>query len=337
MRSIKITLIIILIILVTAITGCSERARDMEQVSENERIIIRFSHVVAENTPKGLAAKRFARLIQERTNGRVEVQVYPNSNLYKDGEELKALLENNVQMIAPATAKLTTMFPQWQVFDLPFLFNDYKDVHSAMDGVVGEELFKVLEERNILGLAMWDNGFKQMSATHPLENIEDFRGLSFRIMPSKVLENQFSRLGAYTKVLPFNEVYRALQVGEVDGAENPLSNFFTKKFHQVQPYLTISNHGYVGYAVLTNKTFWDSIPEGIQTIIQETMKEVTEWERAEAERQNVMVLSDLQKMNITKIHYLKPQEKMRWREILKPVYADFTDQIGQNILNGIEN
>lgn len=322
------------IMLVFFMGGCTDRARDMEQVSKNERIIIRFSHVVAESTPKGKAAKRFAQLVHERTNGRVEVQVYPNSTLYKDGEEFKALLENNVQIIAPATAKLTKMFPQWQVFDLPFIFDSYDEVHRAMDGQVGKRLFALLEQRNVLGLAMWDNGFKQMSATRPLKSVADFKGLTFRIMPSLVLARQFELLGAETKELPFNEVYGALQEGEVDGAENPLSNFYTKKFHQVQSHLTISNHGYLGYAVLTNKTFWNSLPEDVKRVLEETMKEVTRWERQEAQRLNDQVLEELKKSREINIHYLTDKEKQQWQEALHPIYREYAD-IGGELLREI--
>ncbi|WP_366924003.1 TRAP transporter substrate-binding protein [Metallumcola ferriviriculae] len=326
---------LVLLLSMFVISGCTERAKDLEQVSANKRIVIRFSHVVAESTPKGLAAKRFAYLVHQRTGGRVEVQVYPNSTLYKDGEEFKALTENNVQMIAPATAKLTDIFPQWQIFDLPFLFENYAEVHNAMDGEVGQKLFDVLEEKNVKGLAMWDNGFKQMSANQPLHTVEDFRGLSFRIMPSKMLARQFQRLGANVKELPFSEVYRALQWGEVNGAENPLSNFYTKKFHQVQSDVTISNHGYLGYAVMTNKTFWNSLPEDIRKIIKDTLEEVTMWERKEAQRQNQQFLTRLENTKDITIHHLTQQEKLQWKAALYPLRQEFTPEIGEELLESI--
>ncbi len=331
----KLFWLAVILLTMVLLGGCTERARDLEQVSTDKRIIIRFSHVVAESTPKGLAAKRFAHLVNERTNGRVEVQVYPNSTLYKDGEEFKALMENNVQMIAPATAKLTGIFPQWQIFDLPFVFDSYADVHRAMDGEVGKQLFKVLAKKNVMGLAMWDNGFKQMSANRPLRALEDFRGLTFRIMPSAVLARQFQRLGANVKELPFSEVYRALQQGEVDGAENPLSNFYTKKFHQVQSDLTISNHGYLGYVVLTNQSFWDSLPEDIKKILEDTLKEVTLWERKEAQRQNQQVLTKLKNTRGIKIHYLTGGQTRQWKEILLPIQQEFAGEIGEDLLEKI--
>ncbi|MFZ5944792.1 MAG: DctP family TRAP transporter solute-binding subunit [Bacillota bacterium] len=311
--------------------GCSERALDLEQISKDERIIIRFSHVVSESSPKGKAAKLFANLVQERTGSKVEVQVYPNSTLFNDGEEIKALLENKVQIIAPATAKLTEMYPQWQVFDFPFLFNNVVQAHKVMDGELGQKLFKIMEEQNILGLAMWDSGFKQISAVIPIKKSEDFRGLTFRTMPSPVLKSQFELLGANVMELPFSDVYSALQRGQVNGSENPLSNFYSKKFYRVQPYLTISNHGYMAYAVITNAQFWNSLPDDLRIILEQTLQEVTLWEREEAQRQNEEVMKLLEETGTT-IYYLPQEEKERWKLKLSQIYSMYVDEHNMGLI-----
>ncbi|KJS86698.1 MAG: C4-dicarboxylate ABC transporter [Peptococcaceae bacterium BICA1-8] len=323
--------VILLSCLLISIVGCANRAKDLEQISEDDRIILRFSHVVAEASPKGKAAKLFAQLVQERTNGKVEVQVYPNSTLYKDGEEIKALLDNNVQIIAPATAKLTEMYPQWQVFDLPFLFDNYNQAHQVMDGELGQRLFEIMEKDNIMGLAMWDSGFKQISAVHSIKEVEDFYGLTFRTMPSPVLKRQFELLGANIKELPFSEVYSALQTKVVDASENPLSNFYSKKFYRVQPYLTMSNHGYMAYTVLTNASFWNSLPDEIRTILEETLKEVTLWEREEAQKQNAEVEKLLEETGTT-IYYLTDDQKEEWKRVLRPIYEMYIDETSKELI-----
>jgi C4-dicarboxylate-binding protein DctP len=322
-----------LVLLLSSLSGgCTPRALDMEQVSPKERIVLKFSHVVAETTPKGMAAKRFALLVHQRTQGRIEVQVYPDSRLYKEGEELKALQEGSIQMIAPATANLTAMFPQWQVFDLPFLFTDYAQVHRAMDSEAARKLFSTLQTRNMLGLTMWDNGFKQMVAKKSLVNVVDFQGLRFRIMPSRVLEAQFNQLGAQTTVLPFGEVYAALEAQTIDGAENTFSNIYSKKFYQVQPYLTISNHGYLGYIVLANAPFWHNLPPDLREILEQTLQEVTVWEREIASRQNYQDFESILQAATTKIHILTPEEKNAWEKALMPVYQKFQATVGEDLI-----
>ncbi|NLC77551.1 MAG: TRAP transporter substrate-binding protein [Clostridia bacterium] len=323
----------LLAIILLLVTGCHERATDLEQVSYEDRIVIKFSHVVAESTPKGQAANRFAALVKERTGGRVEVQVYPNSVLYKDGEEMEALSKGQVQMIAPATAKVAERYPLWQIFDLPFLFFSEEEVHRVMDGEVGRQLFQMLEQHRVKAIAMWDNGFKQITTTVPLRQLEDFKGIKFRVMPgSGVREGQFRRLGAETVPLGFNEVYKALEEGMVQGTENSASNIYSKKFYELQPYLTISNHGYLGYVVLVNASFWDSLPEDIKVIIEETMEEVTHWQREVATKQNAADLEAILKTGKVEAWWLTPEEKERWRQMMMPVYRDFENLGGSRLL-----
>lgn len=314
-----------------ALGGCNPRVIDKEQVSPNQRLVIRFSHVVAENTPKGKAAQHFADLVNQHLGDKIEVQVYPNSSLYKDGEEIQALVENKVQMIAPAMSKLTEWFPQWQLFDLPFLFASYDQVHQAMDGPVGERLRQLLPSRGLMALALWDNGFKGMSANRPLRRPEDFRGLTFRIMPSPALKLQFQKLGAKTLPLPFSEVYSALESGQAQGAENPPSNFYSKGFYQLQPYFTVSNHGYLGYMVLVNAKFWQGLPQDIRAQLEAIMAEVTAWERQMAAEENQKALEAMKKAG-TRLIYLSPQEEQAWRQALQPIYQELAPVIGSDLI-----
>jgi C4-dicarboxylate-binding protein DctP len=223
-------------------------------------LVIKFSHVVANDTPKGKASEFFAKRAGELTGGKVKVEVYANSTLYKDKEEMEALQIGAVQMLAPSLAKFGPLGArEFEVFDLPFIFDNADDLHKITTGAVGKQLFAKLETRGVTGLASWDNGFKSFSANKPLKTADDFKGLKMRIQSSKVLEAQMRAVGALPQVMAFSEVYQALQTGVVDGTENPHSNLLTQKMHDVQKHMTVSDHGLLGYAVITNKKFWDGL------------------------------------------------------------------------------
>src|ERR1700754_1197059 len=233
--------------------------------SAQSPIIIKFSHVVAANTPKGAAAEKFRELAEKYTDGKVKVEVYPNSTLYKDKEELEALQLGAVQMLAPSNSKFGPIgVREFEVFDLPYILPDLATLRKVTDGPLGGKLLKLLEPKGMTGLAYWDNGFKQMSANKKLIAPEDYKGLKFRIQSSKVLEAQFRALGAIPQVMAFSDVYQALQTGVVDGQENTPSNMYTQKFHEVQKYTTLTNHGYIGYVVVVNKKFWDGLPADVR-------------------------------------------------------------------------
>ena len=239
-------------------------------------IIIKFSHVVAPDTPKGKGAVRFKELAEERTKGKVKIELYPNSQLYKDKEELEALQLGSVQMLAPSLAKFGPLgAKEFEVFDLPFIFKDQAAFRAVTEGPVGAGLFAKLESKGIKGLAYWDNGFHIMSANKPLHNVADFKGLKMRIQSSKVLDAQMRALGAIPQVMAFSELYQALQSGVVDGTEGVPSNFYTQKIYEVQKHISLSNHGHLAYAVIVNKKFWDGLPADIRTTLEGAMKDAT--------------------------------------------------------------
>src|SRR6202166_4707519 len=239
-------------------------------------IVIKFSHVVASDTPKGKAAEKFKELAEKYTDGKVKVEVYPNSTLYKDKEELEALQLGAVQMLAPSNSKFGPIgIREFEVFDLPYILPDLKTLRKVTDGPLGDKLLKLLDAKGMTGLAYWDNGFKQMSANKKLIAPADYKGLKFRIQSSKVLEAQFRTLGSIPQVMAFSDVYQALQTGVVDGQENTSSNMYTQKMHEVQKYLTMTNHGYIGYVVVVNKKFWDGLPADIRSQLEQAMKEAT--------------------------------------------------------------
>jgi C4-dicarboxylate-binding protein DctP len=299
-------------------------------------IVIKFSHVVATDTPKGQAAERFKELAEKMTKGRVKVEVYPNSQLYKDKEEMEALQLGAVQMLAPSLAKFGPLgVKEFEVFDLPYIFPTKAALYAVTEGPVGKGLMQKLEPKGITGLAYWDNGFKIMSANKPLHVPADFRGLKMRIQSSKVLDAQMRALGANPQVLAFSEVYQALQTGVVDGTENPPSNMYTQKMHEVQKNLTVSNHGYLGYAVIVNKKFWDGLPADIRTQLEQAMRDATTYEKAIAQRDNDLAMEAIRKSGKTAIYELTPKEQTEWRAALLPVHKQMESRIGKDLIQSI--
>jgi C4-dicarboxylate-binding protein DctP len=301
-----------------------------------EPIIIKFSHVVANDTPKGKAAEKFKQLAEKYTSGRARIELYPNSQLYKDREEMEALQRGAVQMLAPSVSKFGPLgVREFEVFDLPYLIPDAETVDRVTDGDIGRNLFARLEPKGLKGLAYWDNGFKQFSANRPLRKPEDFRGLKMRIQSSKVLEATMRELGALPQVMAFSEVYSALQQKVVDGTENPLSNLYTQKMYEVQSNLTISDHGCLVYAVITNRKFWEGLPADIRGQLEKAMAEATRYERDIAKKENDDALAAVRASGKTEVYVLSEAERKVWKEALLPVQARFEGVVGKDNLLAI--
>ena len=298
-----------------------------------EPISIKFSHVVAQDTPKGLAAEFFKKRAEELTQGKVKVEVYPNSQLYKDKEEMEALQLGAVQMLAPSLAKFGPLgVKEFEVFDLPFIFNDYDDLHKVTKGPAGKALLDKLAPKGILGLAYWDNGFKSFSANSPMKTPADLKGKKFRIQNSKVLEEQMRTIKAIPQMLAFSEVYQALQTGVVDGAENPISNFYTQKMHEVQKYMTITDHGYLGYAVIVNKKFWEGLPADIRTQLETALNEATDYANKIAKEMNDRDLASVKASGKTEVTTLTPEERAAFKTALVPVHDKMASRIGKETI-----
>ncbi len=296
-------------------------------------IVIKFSHVVAPDTPKGKGAQKFQELAEKYTNGKVKVEVYPNSQLYKDKEELEALQLGAVQMLAPSLAKFGPLgVKEFEVFDLPYIIPDKAALARVTTGPVGKGLLAKLEPKGIKGLAYWDNGFKIMTANKPMHKVQDFHGLKMRIQSSKVLEAEMRALGAIPQVLAFSEVYQAMQTGVVDGNENTPSNCYTQKMHEVQKHATISNHGYIGYAVIVNKKFWDGLPADIRTQLEMAMSEATEYSNGIAQKENDEALEAMKKAGTTTFYELTPAERAEWMKALEPVTQDMASRVGKDLI-----
>jgi C4-dicarboxylate-binding protein DctP len=299
-------------------------------------IVIKFSHVVANDTPKGKASEFFAKRAAELTKGKVKVEVYGNSTLYKDKEELEALQLGAVQMLAPSLAKFGPLgVREFEVFDLPFIFDNTAELHKVTQGAVGKQLLGKLEAKGIKGLAFWDNGFKSFSANKALRTPDDFKGLKMRIQSSKVLESEMRSVGALPQVMAFSEVYQALQTGVVDGTENPHSNLYTQKMHEVQKFVTVSDHGYLGYAVITNKKFWDGLPADVRGQLEQAMKEATEFANKIAQEENDAALDHVKKSGKSQVVVLAPQERLALKKAMLKTHKEMESRIGKEMIDAV--
>ncbi len=302
----------------------------------NAQTVIKFSHVVAVDTPKGKASEFFAKKAAELTKGKVKVEVYANSALYKDKEEMEALQIGSVQMLAPSLAKFGPLgVKEFEAFDFPFIFDDTADLHKITQGPVGASLMAKLEPKGIKGLAYWDNGFKSFSANTPIKTAADMKGKKFRIQSSKVLEEEIRSVGGIPQVMAFSEVYQALQTGVVDGTENPISNFYTQKMHEVQKHLSLTNHGYLGYAVIVNKKFWDGLPADVRGQLEQAMKEATVYANKIAQEENDLALEGVKKSGKTAVYALTKDERLALKKAMAPVHSKMADRVGKDTLQAI--
>ncbi len=302
----------------------------------DEPIVIKFSHVVAPDAPKGKAALLFKELAEKYTNGRVKVEVYPNSSLYKDKEELEALQLGSVQLLAPSISKFGPLgVKEFDVFDLPFLMSDDTRARQMMASPMMGELNQKLEAKGVSPLAYWDNGAIVYTANRPLISPDDFRGLKMRIQGGKVYDAIARELGALPQILPFSAVYQSLQTGVVDGEDNVPSNILTQKFYEVQKNLTVSYHGRLTYALITNKTFWNSLPPDVRTQLDRVVKETTAFFNETAAKDNADALDKIKASGKTEMHVLTDAEKKAWIAKLMPVHTEMQSRFGKDFIERI--
>ncbi|HWR77928.1 MAG TPA: TRAP transporter substrate-binding protein [Thiobacillus sp.] len=298
-----------------------------------DSIVIKYSHVVADQSPKGQAALKFKELAEKKLPGKVAVQVFPNSQLFGDGKEMEALLLGDVQIIAPSLAKFGKYTKKLQVFDLPFLFDNIQAVDRFQAGQKGQELLNSMNSSGIKGLGYLHNGMKQLSANKPLRTPADAKGLKFRIQSSDVLEAQFEAVGANPQKLAFAEVYQALQSGVVDGTENPWANTYTKKFHEVQKYVMESDHGVLDYMVITNAGWWDGLPADIRKGLSEAMVESIKFGNKVAFEESANFRQKVIDDKKAEVLPMNRAELNQWRKAMAPVWKRFEPEIGRDIIN----
>ncbi len=306
--------------------------------ASGQQVTLRFSHVVAEETPKGLAALRFKTLVEQRSGERIRVLVYPDGQLYGDHDEIQALQLGAVDMLAPSLSKFGRIgFPEFELFDLPFLFGKVADVRRITQGALGQRLLQRLSRQGLTGLGFFDNGFKQMSANRPLLAPADFAGLRMRVQASRVIAAQMRALGAQPVTLAFSETRRALEAGVVDGTENPISNFWTQGMHEVQTDLSLTEHGYLGYAVVVNQRFWQSLASADSALLAQALREALDYGNAIADAQNDKALAALRQAGTTRIHTLNETQRARLRQTVEPVHAALASRIGLSWMDAMRD
>lgn len=298
-------------------------------------IIIKFSHVVADATPKGQAAIKFKEVAEQLLPGKVKVEVYPNSQLFGDAKEVEALLLGDVHFIAPSLSKFEKFTKVLQVYDLPFLFADMQAVDKFQDGKVGQDMLKSMEKKGLLGLNYWHNGLKQLSANKPLLAPEDAKGVKFRVQSSDVLVSQFQAVNANPQKLAFSEVYQALQTGAVDGQENTWSNAYSQKYQEVQSDFTESNHGLLDYMVVTNAKWWNGLSPEIREGLTKAMKEATAVNNKVADDLNKEAKAKIAASK-AKIHQLTPEQRKKWQQAMEPVWKKFEKEIGPDVIDAAQ-
>lgn len=304
--------------------------------SAQQPIVIKFSHVVAADTNKGKSAEYFRKLVDERTKGAVKVEVYHNSILYKDKEEMEALQLGAVQMLAPTPGKFGPLgVREFEVLDLPYLFDSLEEEHRITQGKVGHDLLEKLDAKGVHGLAFWDNGFKQMTSNKALRKPEDFKGQKLRIQSSKVIEAQMRAVDAIPQVMAFSEIYQALQTGVVDGQENPTNVIAPSKLYEVQKYLTLSDHGYHGYALITNAKFWAGLPPNLRTILEGAVRDTSNYFYDNAKKENDAGLAEIRAAGKTEIITLSPEDKRAWKKAFAKVHVEMGDRVGKALAQEI--
>ena len=300
-------------------------------------ITLRLSHVVAEETPKGLAANRFKVLVEQRSGGRIGVQVFPNAQLYGDSDEMQALQLGAVDLLAPSLSKFGRIgLPEFELFDLPFLFDDLNAVRRVTLGPLGQRLLHRLERHGLVGLGYFDNGFKQMSANRPLLEPKDFVGLRMRVQASQVIAAQMRALGARPVTLAFSETRRALAAGVVDGTENPVSNFWTQGMHEVQTDLSLTDHGYLGYAVVTNQRLWQHLAPADRALINQALQEALGFANQIADTQNAKALAALRQAGSVRVHRPTPEQRLRLRQAVQPVQQQLASRLGKRWIEDLQ-
>lgn len=300
----------------------------------DEPIVIKFSHVVAAETPKGQAIEFFKHEVEEKSGGRIKVEVYPNSQLYKDKEELEALQLGSVQMLAPSLGKFGPLgIKEFDLFNLPFLFDDQVAVERVTSGPIGQTLLAKLEPRGIKGLGFWNSDLYVMTANRPLRLPEDFKGLRMRVQSSKVQNAEIRALGAMPQTMAFSEVYQAMQTGVIDGADYPgLNNLFTQKIYEVQKYVTLSGHSYLGYGVIMNKKFWDGLAPDLRQVITQAVADATAKNNTLVREESERALKAMEASGKTTFITLTEAERAAWKKLMVPVHEEFASQIGTELL-----
>ncbi|SKC89349.1 TRAP transporter substrate-binding protein [Maledivibacter halophilus] len=332
----SILAIVLMIVMILPLAACGNKDASSENsgTQKDEIYELKFAHVVRPTTPKGAAAEEFKKIIEERSEGRIKVTIYPDSQMGADQEINEQILSGTLDMNAPFFSTLTSFVEEFELFDLPYLFNSSEEAYAALEGEVGQKLNSYLEEKGLVSLGYWTGGFKQLTnSSRPIKSVADLDGLKIRVSQSPLLVSQFRAINAGGISVPFSDLYSALQTKTVDGQENPFANIASKKFYEVQDYMTISNHGFMGYAFIMSKKKFDSMPEDLQELTKEVAREVMKWEWDKTAQKDAEYLQEIKDAGMI-IDEFGEKEKTEFKEATKATYDEFLNKPnGEELLN----
>jgi len=300
---------------------------------DSGEIVIKFSHVTAESGhPKGEAAAAIAARINDEMNGTACMEVFANSTLFDDNKVMEALLLGDVQIAAPSLSKFESFTKKYRVFDLPFLFSDMTAVNNFTQGPVGKDLLNAINDKGYVGLGYIYNGLKHFSAKRPLNVPSDAAGLKFRTQTSDVAVAMIEAMGASAQKLAFSEVYGALQTGVVDGQENTWSNIYSKKFFEVQDGVTVTNHQLLTYLAITSTEWLDGLDPAVRDQFLTIFNEEVVAANAKATALNATARDNIVAAGGI-VRELTDEQRQVWVDTMKPVWAKFADDIGQDVID----
>lgn len=303
---------------------------------DDGEIVVKFSHVTnTDKHPKGIAATLLAKRVNDEMNGKMCMEVFPNSTLYNDNKVLEAVLQGDVQLAAPSLSKFEKFTKKFRIFDLPFMFKDINAVEAFQASDSGQAMLGSMQKRGLQGLAYWHNGMKQMSANKPLIVPTDANGLKFRVQSSDVLVAQMEAIGGSPQKMAFSEVYGALQQGVVDGQENTWSNIYGKKFFEVQDGITQTDHGIIDYLLVTSVDWLDGLPQDVREQLLTIVSEVSATRNKESTAVNEAAKKSVIDAGGT-VRMLNAEQRQAWVDVMKPVWDKFAGDVGQENIDAAQ-
>lgn len=334
----KLSLWAMLGLLILSLVGCgsaSQPTSTTDKPKDGQKYTLKLGHVANTTNPYAMAADRFAQLVKERTNGNVEIQVYPSSQLGDQRDLLEGLQLGTIDIVLTSSAVLAQFAPKVQVIDLPYLFRDSQHVYKVLDGPLAKDIFTGLDKVGMENISSWENGFRHLTnSRNPITKPEDMKGLKIRVMENKVYIEMMKALGANPTPMAMGEVFTALQQKTVDAQENPISQIFASRFYEVQKYLTLDGHTYSPELVVFSTKTISKLPKDYMDTIRKTADEVRDWERKKMADDEAKML-DTCKQSGMQVTTLTPEQQKSFADAMKPVWGQFESIVGKDLIDKI--
>ena len=319
--------------LITTAAALTLAAPFVAQAQDFKPRLIRFGYGLNEQSNQGRAAKVFAEQVEKASGGKMKVRAIGGAALGPDTQMQQALIGGAQEMMVGSTATLVGISKEMALWDTPFLFNSTKEADALLDGPVGDKVRAKLQDKGLVGLAYWENGFRNLTnSKRPINRMEDLSGIKLRVMQNNVFLDSFKTLGSNAVPLAFSELFSALETGTVDGQENPFNTILSSKFYEVQKYLTVTNHVYSPWIVLVSKKWWDGLSAAEQKVLTDAAKASRDFERKDTRDEASKAVTELQAKGM-KVNELSPAEATRMRSSLTRVYASIGSSVGMELWN----